>query len=140
MERSVEDDVSRERRVEVLAAINDIVDPCSAAVRVPIGIVDFGLVESVDLDGGRVNLELLTTAPSCMFTGLFEEEVERRVAALPWVESVHVAINSEPRFLSLWDESRMSDAARAALARRYPRRTPRAMTSPSTASSELAPQ
>src|ERR1700674_1639518 len=101
MERSVEDDVSSERRRQVMAAINEIVDPCSAAVRVPIGIVDLGLLESVDLDGGRVSLDLLTTTPFCMYVGLFEEEVERRVSALPWVESVQVRFDAEPRFVGL---------------------------------------
>jgi metal-sulfur cluster biosynthetic enzyme len=127
MERRMSDEPIREmRRLGVLAAINQVVDPCSAGVRVPIGVVDMGLVESVNLNGGRVSIELLTTAPFCLFTGLLEEEVQRRVSALPWVESVHVAFNSDPRLLGTWDEKRMSAGARAALAQRFKRsRQPR---------------
>jgi metal-sulfur cluster biosynthetic enzyme len=80
-----------------------------------------GLVESVNLDGGRVSIELITTAPFCLFTGLFEEEIQQRVSALPWVESVQVAFNSDPRLLGAWDEERMSADARAALAERFKR-------------------
>ena len=111
----------QERRLGVLAAINQVVDPCSVGVRVPIGVVDMGLVESVDLDGGRVSIEMITTAPFCLFTGLFEEQIQQQVSVLPWVESVHVAFNSDPRLLGAWDEERMSVAARAALAQRFKR-------------------
>jgi metal-sulfur cluster biosynthetic enzyme len=120
MERNVVDGLTSERHREVLAAINGIVDPCSAAIRVPIGIADLGLVEALELDGGRVEVVLITTSPFCMFVGLFQEEVERRVSAMPWVESVHVRLNGEP----IWEESRMTSAARAELAERYPRPRP----------------
>jgi metal-sulfur cluster biosynthetic enzyme len=122
MERGVSGGpIREERRLGVFAAINQVVDPCSAGVRVPIGVVDMGLVESVNLDGGRVSIELITTAPFCLFTGLFEEEIQQRVSALPWVESVQVAFNSDPRLLGAWDEERMSADARAALAERFKR-------------------
>jgi metal-sulfur cluster biosynthetic enzyme len=121
MERGVSGEPIRDRRLGVLAAINQVVDPCSVGVRVPIGVVDMGLVESMNLDGGHVSIELLTTTPFCLFTGLFEEEIQQRVSALPWVESVHVGFNSDPRLLGAWDEGRMSVDARAALAKRYKR-------------------
>jgi metal-sulfur cluster biosynthetic enzyme len=113
--------VGEKRRLAVLAAINQVVDPCSVGIGVPIGVVDMGLVESVNLNGDRVSIDLITTAPFCLFTGLFEEEIEQRVSALPWVTSVHVAFNSDPRMLGAWDEERMSDDARAALAQRFKR-------------------
>jgi hypothetical protein len=43
--------VGEAQRLEVLSAINQVVDPCSVGIGVPIGVVDMGLVESVNLTG-----------------------------------------------------------------------------------------
>jgi metal-sulfur cluster biosynthetic enzyme len=95
--------------------LNGIVDPCSAAMAEPIGIADMGLVEDVRVDGGRVEVVLVPTSPHCLFVGLFEEELEKRLSALPWVESVGVELDEGT---IIWDEQRMTDAARERLARR----------------------
>ena len=104
--------MSTTRHTQVLAAVNGIVDPCSAAVGVPIGIADMGLVERLELDGNRVELVLLPTSPHCMYVGHFEEEIESRVGALPWVEFVQVTLSD---CTTIWDDSRMTDAARSEL-------------------------
>ena len=106
-------DAARARAVR--DAINAIVDPCSTAMAEPAGIDDMGIVEAVRLDGDRVEVELLPTSAHCLFTGLFEEEIEQRVGTLPWVGSVHVTLS---RSLEIWDESRMSPRLRERLARR----------------------
>jgi metal-sulfur cluster biosynthetic enzyme len=103
------------RREAVLAALNGIVDPCSAAMAEPIGLADLGLVERLEMQGGRVDIELVPTSPHCLFVGLFEEEIASRVGALDWVESVNVRFDEGE---TIWDESRVSAAARARLARR----------------------
>lgn len=107
--------VEDERRRAVLEAVNGIADPCSIAMTEPIGIADLGLVEDVGISGGRVEIALLPTSPHCLFVGLFEEEIEERVSALGWVESVHVRLDEGE---TIWDESRMTTAARERLARR----------------------
>jgi metal-sulfur cluster biosynthetic enzyme len=111
----VERAVGLERRRAVVAAINGIVDPCSAALAEPIGLADLGLVEEVRIDGGRVRVTLVPTSPQCLFVGLFEEEVEARVSALDWVESVEVAFDEGQK---IWDETRMTAAARDRLSHR----------------------
>ena len=123
MERAVEPlDSSRavgggedERRRAVVEAVNGIADPCSIAMTEPIGIADLGLVKDVGISGGCVEIALLPTSPHCLFVGLFEEEIEARVSALGWVESVHVRLDEGE---TIWDESRMTPAAQERLARR----------------------
>jgi len=98
-------------RAQVSAAINQIIDPCSAAIGSPTGLADLGLVNRIELDGAAVTVELITTSPMCMFAGHFEQEAERRIRALTWVRSVTVTCTHR----TLWDESFISEAARARL-------------------------
>jgi metal-sulfur cluster biosynthetic enzyme len=103
-----------DRRAEVLTAVDAIVDPCSRALGRPVGLVGMGMIERLDVSGGRVCVTVLPTFPTCLFRGVLEEEIEGRIRLLPWCEDVSV------RFADagvLWDESRLSDAARAALGR-----------------------
>ncbi|MED7925972.1 iron-sulfur cluster assembly protein [Nonomuraea sp. LP-02] len=102
---------------QVLEACNEVQDPCSLGVGQPMGIVDMGLVESVDVRSaadGRVtvDLTLTTTAPGCMYSPYFEQSVRRELAgkvsdlgdvAITWGDSTE------------WDESRMTPAGRARL-------------------------
>jgi metal-sulfur cluster biosynthetic enzyme len=105
-------------RARTIEAINQIVDPCSAGIGAPTGLFDMGLVKEVEINDGSVAVELLTTSPFCLYVGHFEEEVARRVGALPGVRSVNVTIVHR----TMWDESLMSEAARARLAEKYRRR------------------
>lgn len=109
---------------QVTDAINGIIDPCSAGVGSPIGLADMGLVKRLEIRGDAVEVELITTAPLCMFVGHFEEEAERRIGALDWVRSVSVTCTQR----TMWDESLMSEVARVQLAERY--RRPRLNTPP----------
>lgn len=104
-------------RRRVLAAINEIVDPCSAGIGMPTGIADLGLIDRLEIDDGRVDVTLITTAPHCMFVGMFKEQIEHRVGATPGVASVRVTMNYE----TMWDESRMSEGARARTVERHRR-------------------
>jgi metal-sulfur cluster biosynthetic enzyme len=117
-----------QQRAEALAAINEIVDPCSAGVGVPIGLTEMGLIEELTLGDGHVVVTLMTTAPHCMFVGLLEEEIEQRVSALAWVKSVRVERSSCE---TVWDDSRMSEAARERLIERH--RLPRGRVLPQAA-------
>lgn len=107
-------------RAQTIEAINQIVDPCSAGIGAPTGLLDMGLVKEVEIKDGNVAVELLTTSPFCLYVGHFEEEVARRVGALPWVRTVTVTVAHR----TMWDESLMSEAARAQLAQKH--RRPRA--------------
>ena len=55
----------------VREVINQVVDPCSASIGIPIGLVDLGLVRSVEVDNAAdrpdVIVRLRLTSPGCMF-------------------------------------------------------------------------
>jgi metal-sulfur cluster biosynthetic enzyme len=103
------------RRAAVLEVLNDVLDPCSVSIGKPIGLVDMGIVETVDVEGGHVGVTLLPTFPDCLFLGVFEEKIEMVIRTLPWCRSVLVAICPAEHG---WDESRLSPGARALLGRR----------------------
>ncbi|MEN2738345.1 iron-sulfur cluster assembly protein [Microbacterium sp. X-17] len=107
----------------VLAAINTIVDPCSAAVSLPVGLVDLGLVQDVRIDHGSVAVEIVTTAPRCLYVGHFREMVEDRVRGVAGVAEVTVHVAQS----DVWDESMMLPAAREAMSARVSARR-RALT------------
>jgi metal-sulfur cluster biosynthetic enzyme len=102
------------RVVEVRAALNSIVDPCSSAMAHPIGLADMGIIDRVAVVGDRVAVDLLPTSAHCLFVGLLEEAIETRIAELPWVSDVDVHLAEGTH---LWDEERMAPAARERLRR-----------------------
>jgi len=97
------------RRREALDRIDAIVDPCSRSLGRPAGLVAMGIVERLDVAGDKVTVLLLPTFPTCLFRGFFEEEIRKRVGALPWCRDVAIEFCPADR---LWDPSRMAAAAR----------------------------
>lgn len=57
-------------------------------------IADLGLLDAVEVDGGRVTVRFHLTSPLCpaKFAGGIGQEIRRRVARLPGVESVEVIL------------------------------------------------
>jgi metal-sulfur cluster biosynthetic enzyme len=102
------------RRRAAAAELERIVDPCSASFGHPIGLVGMGMIERLDVRGGTVAVLLLPTFPNCMFRGVFEEEIEKRLLALPWCRRATISFCPADR---TWDESRLSASARRALGR-----------------------
>jgi len=120
-------------RAAVLAAINDIPDPCSVAAHSAAGLVDMGLVVDLlmtDTTPGQFSVEVAmrATSPGCVFFGVFDAEILNRVAAVPGVASVNVTWSMEP----LWEPSMMSEDGRSSLAHFAP--TPAASAHPVTKS------
>ena len=97
-----------ERRREVEAILNGVIDPCSAAAGLPMGIVEMGIVEDVTVSGGTVAVRLLPTSPTCLFTGLFEHEVKARLERLTWCTAIEVRLCEGD---VVWDENRLSSTA-----------------------------
>lgn len=86
-------------RDDVLAALNEIRDPCSCSAGVPAGLVDMGLVRDVGLtasqDGTRVRVKIGVTEPSCLMIAPFANEARKRLRALPGVAEVEVELAHE---------------------------------------------
>jgi metal-sulfur cluster biosynthetic enzyme len=103
-----------DQRAAVLTEIDTIVDPCSQAQGRPVGLVGMGMIERVDIATGRIWVTVLPTFPTCMFRGVIQEEIESRLRTISWCQAVSVRFAGAD---AIWDESRLSDAARLALGR-----------------------
>jgi metal-sulfur cluster biosynthetic enzyme len=57
-------------------------------------IAELGLLDEVEVDGGRVTVRFHLTSPLCpaKFAGAIGQEIRRRVTRLPGVESVEVVL------------------------------------------------
>jgi metal-sulfur cluster biosynthetic enzyme len=105
-----------EPRARILELLNSIVDPCSAASAVPAGLVDMGLIRSLSfepLGPGRwcCQVKLCVTHAFCMMTGIFVNEIERRLGEHSQVGEVRVELDCS----TIWTEDFMSQDYRARL-------------------------
>jgi metal-sulfur cluster biosynthetic enzyme len=95
----------------VWAELRQCFDP-----EIPVNIVDLGLIyamrsEPLPAGGHRVEVLMTVTAPACGMSEILRSEAERRIAKLPDVHEVVVAITFDPP----WTPELMSDDARALL-------------------------
>jgi len=112
---------------EVRRLVNQIIDPCSAARGVPIGLVDMGLLGEVnvltEVDGGcGVEATMFVTGPSCLMSLEFESRARSLLeeAGAAWVrirwDSDHVwtqdSIDPRARERLLQRRSQLLTAAR----------------------------
>jgi metal-sulfur cluster biosynthetic enzyme len=98
-------------------ALRRVVDPCSMAAKVPLDIVDMGLVRTAVLTSGRAVIHLIVTSPHCMQIGTIVDAARTALLALPVVDRVEIEVDP----LDLWEETRMSPSARQRLAERRAR-------------------
>lgn len=91
----------------IVEALKTVFDP-----EIPADIYELGLIYRVDIDPSHfVTIDMTLTAPGCPVAGDMPVWVENAVSAVPGVAGVEVKLVFEPP----WDQSRMSDEARAAL-------------------------
>ena len=90
----------------VTEALKDVYDP-----EIPVNIVDLGLVYSVQVNEGEVEIDMTLTSPACPVAGILPGEVADKARAVPGVTDVHVELVWDPP----WTPDRMSEAARLEL-------------------------
>jgi len=88
---------------EVEKALALVIDPCSKAMGSPMDIVTMGLVERIDIDGGKVTITVILTDANCFFFNAIEQFVTDVVTDVPGVTEVDVQISST----TLWSPERM---------------------------------
>jgi metal-sulfur cluster biosynthetic enzyme len=103
---------------ELEQRLDEVIDPCSAGIGRPAGLVTMGLVKSLEVvdegrSGKRLKVCLRLTSPCCMMGPHFAACVEEKLKALPDVLAVEVAIAVEID----WEPSHMRPQYRAALPR-----------------------
>ena len=86
-----------------------------AAIRDPeipaIGLVDLGVIGSVTVDEGRVQVELLPTFVGCPAIGVMQEQIVERIGALGVADEVDVRLSFDPP----WTSDRITPAGRERL-------------------------
>jgi FeS assembly SUF system protein len=92
---------------DIIAALKTVYDP-----EIPSDIYELGLIYKIDIGDDRgVAIDMTLTTPNCPSAQELPTMVENAVASVPGVGEVKVNIVWDPP----WDQSRMSDEARATL-------------------------
>ena len=92
---------------EIIAALKTVYDP-----EIPSDIYELGLIYRIDIADDRgVSIDMTLTTPNCPSAQELPAMVEGAAASVSGVRDVTVNIVWDPP----WDQSRMSDEARATL-------------------------
>ena len=92
---------------EIIAALKTVYDP-----EIPSDIYELGLIYKIDVaDDRNVTIDMTLTTPNCPSAQELPTMVEDAVTAVGGVKGTKVNIVWDPP----WDQSRMSDEARAIL-------------------------
>jgi FeS assembly SUF system protein len=92
---------------DIIAALKTVYDP-----EIPADIYELGLIYKIDISNNRaVVLDMTLTTPNCPSAQELPVMVENAVASVAGVGEVKVNIVWDPP----WEQSRMSDEARAVL-------------------------
>jgi len=92
---------------DIIAALKTVYDP-----EIPADIYELGLIYKIDIaDDRAVSLDMTLTTPNCPSAQELPVMVENAVASVAGVGEVKVNIVWDPP----WEQSRMSDEARAVL-------------------------
>ena len=94
---------------EIFGALEKCYDPCCQERR--ISVVDMGLIESIEIQGRDVRIEMVLTSGWCPFASRLLEMIEEEVGSLPEVDGVEVEVVWDPA----WTPERMSAGARKKL-------------------------
>lgn len=113
-----------DRRADVLAALNEVIDPCSQAAGADLGLLDMGIVDGVAVTPGEVRITLLPTFHGCLFVPLMRVAIEERLRALPWAERQAIRIDLAAGD-AVWTERRLTKRGAARLRRVRARHEPR---------------
>jgi metal-sulfur cluster biosynthetic enzyme len=97
------------KRETVIRALDECYDPCCRDRK--ISVVDMGLIESVEIQGGNVSIEMVLTSGWCPFAARLLEMIKEEVGKLPEVDAVDVEVVWDPT----WTPERMSTGAREKL-------------------------
>ena len=96
-------------REAVVRALDNCYDPCCRDRK--ISVVDMGLIERVEIQGGNVSIEMVLTSGWCPFAARLLEMIKEEVGKLPAVDAVDVEVVWDPT----WTPERMSAGAREKL-------------------------
>jgi metal-sulfur cluster biosynthetic enzyme len=96
-------------REAAIGALDNCYDPRCRNRK--ISVVDMGLIESIETENRRIEIEMVLTMGWCPFASRLLEFVTEEVGALSTVDSVDVDVVWDPT----WTPERMSESARGKL-------------------------
>lgn len=99
-------DPVQELQNRVTSALRAVLDP-----EVGINIVDLGLVYGIEVNGGRVQVQLTMTTPTCPLGEQIADEAADAVRSIEGVSEVAVELVWDPP----WSPARMAPSARESL-------------------------
>jgi metal-sulfur cluster biosynthetic enzyme len=98
---------------DVISRLHEVIDPCSAATRVPLSIVEMGMIQSVEIVSRNVVVSLCMTSPLCHALPYFQMEVERVLAGITGVDGVKCTFddggNWQPDNMTLGAKRKLAD-------------------------------
>jgi metal-sulfur cluster biosynthetic enzyme len=98
---------------DVIAALHEITDPCSAATKVPLSIVEMGMVENVEIASGNVAVALRMTSPLCHALPYFQMEIERVLSGIFGIGGVTCTFdhggNWQPAHMTVGAQRKLAD-------------------------------
>jgi metal-sulfur cluster biosynthetic enzyme len=97
---------------DVILRLHEVIDPCSAATRVPLSIVEMGMIGSVEIVSRNVVVALRMTSPLCHALPYFQMEVERVLAGITGVDGVKCTFDHDGN----WQPDNMTLGAKRKLA------------------------
>src|SRR5581483_8647633 len=78
-------------REQVLACLDRVIDPCSAASASPMSIVEMGLIRELRItDDGDVAVSLRLSSPSCYMVSYMASHAKQYISELPGVRHIEV--------------------------------------------------
>ena len=95
---------------DVIHALRRVDDPEYPGI----SVIDMGMIASAEIADGRATVELITTFSGCPAHDVISSDIAAVVGALDGVTDVEVRRSTEA-----WDTSRLSDHARAVMAREF---------------------
>lgn len=98
----------------VSAALDRVVDPCSSAMGMPLGLVEMGLVTRTEHDPetGTLKVTLRVTSPCCAYGEVLAEAARAELEQLPAVTNATVVVD----YGAVWTPVDISPHAGKALA------------------------
>ncbi|MDR1416239.1 MAG: iron-sulfur cluster assembly protein [Prevotellaceae bacterium] len=92
---------------DIVRVLRNIYDP-----EIPVSVYELGLIYEVQVgEGGKVDIAMTLTAPSCPIADDIVRDVKEQVAQVPGVTESNVNLTFEPP----WDKDMMSDEAKLQL-------------------------
>lgn len=81
----------QQMREQIIAALDEIKDPCSVATGLPMGLFEMGLIKEIRISAeGEVEIDLRLTAPFCHMINFFQEETGKMAGRIAGVTEVRL--------------------------------------------------